>query len=87
MFNYGYGNCFVWKSIGDFKRFSTYRERVFVSSILLSINIVLERSLGALPLALATIIYSIASPESLPPTAIEFFRKWRLRLDPSSLRR
>lgn len=42
----------------------------------------LERSLGALPLALATIIYSIASPESLPPTAIEFFRKWRLRLDP-----
>jgi hypothetical protein len=32
----------LWESIGDFKRFSTYRERVFVSSILLSISIVLE---------------------------------------------
>jgi hypothetical protein len=42
MFNYGYGNCFVWESIGDFKRFSTYCEKVFTSSILLSINIVLE---------------------------------------------
>ena len=42
----------------------------------------LERTLEILPLVLITFIYSIALPELLPPTAIESFRKWRLRLDP-----
>ena len=42
----------------------------------------IERALETLPLALITLIYSIAPPESLPPTIIEFFKKWRLRLDP-----
>ena len=42
----------------------------------------LERSLKTVPLMLITLIYSIVPPESLPPTAIESFRKWCLRLDP-----
>jgi hypothetical protein len=42
----------------------------------------LERTLETLPLMLITLIYSIVPPESLPPTTIEFFKKWRLRLDP-----